>query len=114
MRSCGFVGFGSWLCKNAAAPKRSRITFGQITIKDAKNLKLVRFCWSEKYHSRDLPNFCVFTHGVIPGSSHTQALGISSPGIDEARVMSLAIMENCYGALCRTRRVAEADSNLHC
>jgi hypothetical protein len=24
-------------------------------------------------------------HGVIPGSSHTQALGISSPGIDEAR-----------------------------
>ena len=26
----------------------------------------------------------VFTHGVIPRSSHTQALGISSPGIDEA------------------------------
>ena len=24
------------LCKNAAAPKRSRITFGQITVKDAK------------------------------------------------------------------------------
>ena len=32
------------LCKNAAAPKRSRITFGQITVKDAKILKLVRFC----------------------------------------------------------------------
>ena len=31
-------------CKNAAAPKRSRITFGQITVKDAKILKLVRFC----------------------------------------------------------------------
>ena len=30
---------------------------------------------------------CVFTHGVIPGSSHTQALGISSPGIDEALLM---------------------------
>ena len=27
-----------------AAPKRSRITFGQITVKDAKILKLVRFC----------------------------------------------------------------------
>ena len=40
-------------------------------------------------------NFGVFTHGVIPGSSHTQALGISSPGIDEARVMGLAILENC-------------------
>jgi hypothetical protein len=26
----------------------------------------------------------VFTHGVIPGSSHTQALVISSPEIDEA------------------------------
>ena len=38
------VAFGSWLCKNAAAPKRSRITFGQITVKDAKILKLVRFC----------------------------------------------------------------------
>ena len=38
------VGYGSWLCKNAAAPKRSRITFGQITVKDAKILKLVRFC----------------------------------------------------------------------
>ena len=38
------VGLGSWLCKNAAAPRRSRITFGQITVKDAKILKLVRFC----------------------------------------------------------------------
>ena len=28
-----------------------------------------------------------FTHGVIPGSSHTQALGISSPGIDEVHLM---------------------------
>src|SRR5262245_63402118 len=25
----------------------------------------------------------VFTHGVIPGSSHTPALGISSPGIEQ-------------------------------
>jgi Family of unknown function (DUF6065) len=29
----------------------------------------------------------IFTHGVIPGSSHTQALGISSPGIDEVHLM---------------------------
>src|SRR6266487_6031283 len=28
----------------------------------------------------------VFPHGVIPGSSHTPALGISSPGIDEAHL----------------------------
>jgi len=28
-----------------------------------------------------------FAHGVIPGSSHIKALGISSPGIDEARLM---------------------------
>jgi len=26
----------------------------------------------------------LFTHGVIPGSSHTKALGISSPATDEA------------------------------
>src|SRR5262249_60740810 len=26
-------------------------------------------------------------HGVIPGSSHTPALGISSPGIDKAHLM---------------------------
>src|SRR5262249_32005613 len=25
----------------------------------------------------------IFTHGVIPGSSHTPALGISSPGIEQ-------------------------------
>ena len=31
----------------------------------------------------------LFTHGVIPGQSHTEALGISSPGIDEARLLSL-------------------------
>jgi len=29
----------------------------------------------------------VLTHGVIPGSSHTPALGISSPGIDKAHLM---------------------------
>jgi hypothetical protein len=29
----------------------------------------------------------VFTHGIIPGSSHTQALGISSPRTDEAHLM---------------------------
>src|SRR6516225_10669716 len=35
--------------------------------------------------------FCVtvFTHGVIPGSSHTQALGISSPGIDKTHPRAL-------------------------
>ena len=37
------AGLPAHLCKNAA-PKRSRITFGQITVKDAKILKLVRFC----------------------------------------------------------------------
>jgi hypothetical protein len=35
----------------------------------------------------------VFTHGVIPGSSHIQALGISSPRIDKATWWDLAIME---------------------
>ena len=25
----------------------------------------------------------IFTHGVIPGWSHTQAQGISSPGVDD-------------------------------
>ena len=41
----------------------------------------------KKNHSRCFSTFCVFTHGVIPGSSLTQALGISSPGIDEAHLM---------------------------
>src|SRR6516164_6653181 len=31
------------------------------------------------------------THGVIPGQSHTEALGISSPGIDEAHPLGLAM-----------------------
>jgi hypothetical protein len=30
-------------------------------------------------------------HGVIAGQSHTEALGISSPGIDEAQLLGLAI-----------------------
>ena len=34
----------------------------------------------------------VFTHGVIPGQSHTEALGISSPGIDEAHLLGLAMI----------------------
>jgi hypothetical protein len=33
----------------------------------------------------------VFTHGVIPGQGHTEALGISSPGIDEAHLLGLAM-----------------------
>jgi hypothetical protein len=33
----------------------------------------------------------VFTHGVIPGQSHTEALGISSLGIDEAHLLGLAM-----------------------
>jgi hypothetical protein len=42
---------------------------------------------------RDRPNIGVrvFTHGVIPGQSHTEALGISSPGIDEAHPLGLAM-----------------------
>jgi hypothetical protein len=51
-------------------------------------------------------------HGVIPGSCHTKARGISSPGRPTS--WGLAIMESRNGALCRTGRVAEADSDLHC
>lgn len=32
----------------------------------------------------------VFTHGVIPGQSHTEALRISSSGIDEAHLLGPA------------------------
>jgi hypothetical protein len=32
----------------------------------------------------------IFTHGVIPGQSHTEALRISSPGIDEAHLLGPA------------------------
>ena len=49
----------------------SRITFGQITVKDAGFSSLFGFVWLEKYHSRDLPNFCVFTQA---GSFTTDAL----------------------------------------
>src|SRR6266567_4553183 len=37
--------------------------------------------------SRESHKRGVFTHGVIPGSSHTPALRISSPGIDKAHLM---------------------------
>jgi hypothetical protein len=37
------------------------------------------------------PQLGGFTHGVIPGQNHTEALGISSPGIDEAHFLGFAI-----------------------
>src|SRR4030095_9225182 len=47
------------------------------------------------------PSEDVFTHGVIPGQSHTEALGISSPGIDEAHLWACndrrAAMERYVG-----------------
>src|SRR5215467_3545676 len=51
-------------------------------------------------------------HGVIPGSCHTKAQGISSPGTHEAIRCGLATMERCDGTLCRTGRVVEADVDL--
>src|SRR5262245_65093802 len=42
----------------------------------------------------------VLTHGVIPGSSHTPALGISSPGI-EARHDQLTNTGACRPVRCR-------------
>ena len=106
------VCYGSWLCKNSNARQKKRSSISPIVAQTFPSE--FGFSWSKKKHFRDFSIFRVFTHGVIPGSSHTQALGISSPGIDEARVMGLAIMENCNGALCRIGRIAEADSNLHC
>jgi hypothetical protein len=47
------------------------------------------FGYVEKSHSHRFSVFRVFTHGVIPGSSHTEAQGISSPGVDEAHLMGL-------------------------
>ena len=46
---------------------------------------LARLGFSRKNHRSALNDF--FQHGVIPGSSHTQALGISSPGLDGAHLM---------------------------
>ena len=56
----------------------------------------------------------VFTHEVIPGSSHSSALGISAPGIDKVHVMGPCNhggLQN--GAVCRAGCLAEADSDLH-
>src|SRR6266436_2198581 len=57
-----------------------------------------------------------FTHGVIPGSSHTPALRISSPGIDKAHLMgpcNHGELQWSTMSECRTGRLAEADSDLH-
>jgi hypothetical protein len=54
----------------------------------------------------------VFTHRVIPGSSHTPAQGISSQGMTRP-THGPCIMENRNRALCRTGHIAEADSDLH-
>src|SRR5215813_5420835 len=57
-------------------------------------------------------NFGLLQHGVIPGSCHTRAQGISSPGTHEAIRCGLAKMESDNGMLRRTGRVVEADIDL--
>src|SRR6266480_1912113 len=57
-------------------------------------------------------NFGLLQHGVIPGSCHTKAQGISSPGSMRLSSCGLATMESCDGTLCRTGRVVEADIDL--
>src|SRR2546423_7760433 len=51
-------------------------------------------------------------HRVIPGSCHTKAQGISSPGTYEAIRCGLAKMESNNGALYWARRVVEEDIDL--
>src|SRR5260370_41386878 len=56
----------------------------------------------------------VFTHGVIPGIEPYSGPGNQLSRNRRGPPMGLAIMENGNGALCRTGRIAEADSDLHC
>ena len=55
-----YVCLGSWPCKNPKASQARR-----------------------KFRSDSAASAGVLTHGVIPGSSHTPAWGISSPGIEQ-------------------------------
>src|SRR5215510_6019451 len=55
-----YVCLGSWPCKNPKAYQARR-----------------------KFRSDSAASAGVLTHGVIPGSSHTPAWGISSPGIEQ-------------------------------
>src|SRR5262245_36827176 len=58
-------------------------------------------------------NFGFLQHGVIPGSCHTKAHGISSPETYEATHSSgLEAMESNNGMLRGTGRVVEADIDL--
>ena len=97
----------------ARSTRTRRIVFSIVDLDGDRK----RFCFSnlrcrDKTSNRKF-NFGGFTHGVIPGSSHTQALGISSPVIDEDRLMGSYIMERWNGTICRTGRVVEADCDLH-
>src|SRR5215813_2841654 len=59
-----YVCLGSWPCKNPKASQARR-----------------------EFRSDSAASAGVLTHGVIPGSSHTPAWGISSPAIDKAHLM---------------------------
>src|SRR2546430_123657 len=78
------VSYGSWSCENAVAwrsDRMDRLFDCEFRCEDRYARWL--FGRSGKNNSSRSRACEVFTHGVIPGSSHTQALGISSPRIDE-------------------------------
>ena len=68
------AGLPAHLCKNAAAPKRSRIRSIRSQLRTQRFSSLSSFVWLEKYHSRDLSNFCVFTQGL--GDKQKLALSV--------------------------------------
>ena len=68
------AGLPAHLCKNAGAPKRSRIRSIRSQLRTQRFSSLSSFVWLEKYHSRDLSNFCVFTQGL--GDKQKLALSV--------------------------------------
>lgn len=80
--------------------------YGPNGLNEVRNAEYGRLLEAEKAQGRFMSSR---EHGVIPGQSHTKALGISSPRIDEAHLGPAnrrAAMEQYVGL--------EANSDLHC
>src|SRR5262245_51604096 len=75
--------YGSWLCENSSARRARRNISKKLRIMESNDAARAMFDTLLENCIFYISPMLSFYNGVIPGSSHTPAQGISSPGIDK-------------------------------
>jgi hypothetical protein len=104
-----YVADGSWLCENSSGRTTRRISPSNC-IPESQNIPSMPCSRIVFSTFRECMSFYTWGNsGIEPYSGSGNQLSKNQQGPPPG----LAIMENCNGALCRTGRIAEADSDLH-